>query len=90
MTGVIRRNIVACLRKFFRPRLGLPTIWRLRADKRQSECSHSVEYGFVATCPMSTAVLAVSVQDVEIASGYDAVLVVVADECSKVRDHAMD
>jgi len=39
---------------------------------------------------MSTAVLAVSVQDVEIASGYDAVLVVVADECSKVRDHAMD
>jgi hypothetical protein len=35
-------------------------------------------------------VLAVSVQDIEIASGDDAVPVIVTNECRKVRDHAMN
>jgi hypothetical protein len=35
-------------------------------------------------------VLAVSVQDIEIASGDDAVPMVVTNECRKIRDHAMN
>ena len=90
---VERHNVSGALRFVCRQRLRLSSVRRLWPHELHANGLHPLEHGPVECIPVGrSAAISVAMQDVEVASGQDAMClrVLVADERREVRDDAVD